>query len=266
MKKAIFLISTILVLVLLISFQTKEKSIKNTYAVIVAVADYQYINDLNFTVNDAQLFAKFLMSDEGGDIPSENIYLLTDKMAKKANIIHYGKKMFARASSEDRVIFYFTGHGTKGAFLPYDTDINGAEKVLYFSEIKEIFKTAECKTKLLFADACFSGSFKKKQIDKIKSGINEKENDEIEVALMLSSSGDETSLEMGKLRQGVFSYYLTHGLKGNADKDNNKLVTIEELHNYVSTNVKAKAKELNETQTPITFGKFDKNMVVAEMD
>jgi len=47
-------------------------------------------------------------------------------------------------------------------------------------------------------------------------------------ALFLSSKSEEeeTSLESSGLRQGVFSHFLIRGLKGEADADNDRLVTI----------------------------------------
>lgn len=279
MKKIKILIPLIILLCCSFRFDEKQVSYSNTYVVIVGIADYQNLSynsgDLRYTINDCNKLSKFLMSEKGGSIPAKNIYTLTNSLAKKANIIKYSKKIFTNAKENDRVIFYYSGHGMAGAFLPYDIKQNGNSllNVLYFDEIKEIFQAANCKTKLIFADACFSGSLKntsktvKKNIE--LKNINSKE---FEIAVMLSCKENETSLELSDLKQGIFSYYLINGLGGSADLDKNKFVTIEELHKYVALKTKNKAKEQIDgntkqphNQNPITFGSFNKNMIVSKI-
>ena len=93
----------------------------NTYAIIVGVADYRdfgpWDGDLVYSVPDAVGFRSFLMSKKGGSVPSSNILFLTDAQASKSNIISMGKALFAKAKKNDRVIFFFAGHGSKGCFM-----------------------------------------------------------------------------------------------------------------------------------------------------
>jgi hypothetical protein len=58
------------------------------------------------------------------------------------------------------------------------------------------------------------------------------------MVLMMSSKAEETSIEYRGLRQGVFSYYLIKGLKGEANSNRDKIVTITELYDYVKKNVR----------------------------
>lgn len=266
--KKIFLI-TFLAFNLILSAQ----SYNNTYAVVIAVADYENFSalngDLNFTINDAKKFTGFLMSKEGGSVPRENIYLLTEEKARKANIIHYTKKMFSRAKPGDRVIFFYSGHGAPGAFIPYDVRQTGAG-MLYFSELKELFRTANCKTKLLFADACHSGSLKKNTPKTFKKSLKKEANAEkgssINIAVMMSSRANETSIEKGDIKQGLFSYNLIEALSGKADSNHNGIVTIEEAFYYVYKATVSKSRyQSNHSQHPILFGDFDLNLVVAKV-
>jgi uncharacterized caspase-like protein len=81
---------------------------------------------------------------------------------------------------------------------------------------------------------------------------------------MLSSDKDQTSLEISSLNQGVFSYYLIAGLKGAADKNSDNTITISELYYYVRDNTYAFVKgRSKERQTPILFGSFDREMIIA---
>lgn len=262
------------VLFILLGMNMMALAYNNTYAIVVGVADYKNFvpgdGDLNYTVNDAVSFATFLKSKKGGSVPASNIILLTNAQASKENIIAKGKALFSKAKKEDRVIFYFSGHGSKGCFLPYDADDWG-NNLLYFREVKSIFRSAKCNTKLLFADACFAGSMKantaKKEVFKknLQKGI--KEAGKMNIAVMMSCQGDETSMELGSLRQGLFTYYLMEGLGGEANRDGNKFVTIQELYYYVYHKVQDRAAQCRppHKQTPELFGKFDLRLIVAKV-
>ena len=247
-------------------------SYENTYAILVGVADYKnfstYSGDLRYTVNDVNKFYDFLKSKNGGSVPAANMIVLTDANASKANILAKAKLLFSKAKSNDRVIFYFSGHGDRGCFLPYDADHNG-NNMLYFNEIKAIFRCAKCNTKLLFADACFSGSMKKKisknpeLLNKMEKSVKTSSN--MNIAVMMSCQGDETSLELPELRQGLFTYYLIQGLGGKANRDGSKYVTIQELFYYVYHKVQNRAATIGEQQTPELFGTFDLRLIVGKI-
>lgn len=239
---------------------------ENTYAIIIGVADYKNFapgdGDLNYTVNDALSFADFLKSKKGGSVPASNIVLLTDAQATKQNIITKAKALFSKAKKNDRVIFYFSGHGSKGCFMPYDAgDIGNSS--LYFKEIKSIFRSAKCDTKLLFADACYSGSMKN-GLENNSSQNGKKKDEEVNmnIAVMMSCTDNQYSIETSAFRQGVFTYYLMEGLSGKANRDGNSFITIQELYYYVYHKVKERS---GENQTPILFGKFDLRLIVGKV-
>lgn len=267
MKKRISLL-----LVLLMGMGGFVLAYNNTYAIIIGVADYKNYTtddgDLKYTINDAQSFAKFLKSKKGGLVPEANIVLLTDAQASKENIISKSKALFAKAKKDDRVIFYFSGHGSKGCFVPYDAGDIG-NTLLYFNEVKAIFRSAKCNTKLLFADACFAGSMKtglssNSEVRKsIEKGLKESSN--MNIAVMMSCQGDETSVESSEWGNGLFTYYLMKGLGGDANRDGNQFVTIQELYYYVYHKVQDKAAERGRSQTPELFGKFDLRLIVAKV-
>ena len=262
----------IITLALLMGISASLTAYENTYAIIVGVADYKNFapedGDLNYTINDARSFAAFLKSKKGGSVPAANIIMLIDAQASKENIISKGKALFAKAKKNDRVIFYFSGHGGKGCFVPYDVTKFG-DNLLYFNEVKSIFRCAKCNTKLLFADACFAGSMKKglSGNERIRKDMEKslKAASNMNIAVMLSCQRDETSMEMGLIQQGLFTYYLMEGLGGKANRDGNKYVTIQELYYYVYHKVKDMAAAVDHQQTPELFGKFDLRLIVAKM-
>ena len=271
--KKIGLIQIAVFLFIALSINNKAKAYNNTYVVVVAIEDYKNLpsgpgGDLNYTIDDATKFTKFLMSTKGGSVPKENIYFLTEEKAKKANILYYTKKMFSRAKTNDRVIFYFSGHGDVGCFVPYDVTLMGGN-LLYFSELKQLFRYAKCTTKLLFADACHAGSLKNSKSVKFQKALKKESNTKsysnYNIAVMLSSSANETSLETNEFKEGIFTYNIIRGLSGYADKNGNKKITIEELFNYVYKKTVKMGEERGNPQHPVLFGKFDLNLIVARL-
>ncbi len=85
------------------------------------------------------------------------------------------------------------------------------------------------------------------------------------IAVMLSSKANETSLELPKLQQGVFSYALIKGLKGKADENKNGVITIKELFYYVHEEALRISKDYDKQQTPVLFGNFDLNLIIGKV-
>ncbi|GAB3976134.1 hypothetical protein GCM10028806_35010 [Spirosoma terrae] len=242
-----------------------NKSFATTYAVVVAIADYLHFppsqGDLKYTVSDAQNFYNYLRSDLGGKVPQNQMRYLVNNHASKSNITAALRYLFKFAKPEDKVIFYFSGHGDHGAFIPYDFDKSEAS-TLFHREVKEIFKNCRAKTKICIADACYSGSITQKDIPRnIKSKLESKPA--IDVVILMSSRPNETSIESAKLHQGLFSHFLLEGMKGKADKDNNRQISIEELFQFVHSNVTSVSTyHYRSPQHPIAYGHFSRNLVI----
>ena len=79
-------------------------------------------------------------------------------------------------------------------------------------------------------------------------------------ALIMSSKAEETSLESSGLRQGVFSHFLIRGLKGEADANHDKIVTIGEIYDYINANVRSYT---GNRQSPVIKGTYDPRMPVS---
>lgn len=228
------------------------------WAMIVGVATYTSIKSLSYTDDDAYRVANFLQRPEGGAIPDEQIRVLIDEGATKNKILMQTRSLFNKADADDVIIFYFSGHGTEGAFLPYDFD--GKANKLLHSDISKILSESEAKSKICFADACHSGSLEKDLGKVINSYYDAWGKTSGGTALMMSSKAEETSIEYRGLRQGIFSYYLIKGMKGEANADNDEIITITELFEYVKKNVQIYTKN---RQTPVINGNYSKDMPIA---
>ncbi len=231
------------------------------WAVVVGVARYAHMPVLKYTDDDAYHIYAFLKSPEGGALPDEQIRILIDEDANRTNIVSAMRQTFLKADANDVVMLYFSGHGLPGSFLPVDFD--GYNNRLQHEEVKTIFEESKAKHKLCLADACHSGTLTamRTPLDgTLKKYYEAFENSRGGTALLLSSKGDEVSLEDQGLRQGIFSHFLIRGLKGEADADGNAIVTIAELYDFVHIKVR---KYTANAQSPTITGSYDERMPVA---
>lgn len=237
-------------------------SMPKVWAVVVGIASYTSMPTLRYSDDDAYQMYAFLKSPEGGAISDNQITLLVDENATKQQIISSLEQKFEAASENDLVIFYYAGHGLEGSFIPFD--YNGTENTkLLHKDIQEIFTSSKAKNKLFIADACHSGSSSENLRGNVKESMDKYykalANTSGGTALMMSSKAEETSLENKTIRQGVFSYYLIRGLKGEADFNADAIVSVRELFDYVQTQTR---QYTNYRQNPELYGLFDPNMPI----
>ncbi len=246
----------------------KDEAVR-IWAVIVGVANYQHMPALRYTDDDAYKFYAHLKSPEGGALPDEQLRILVDENATRQNILETMREVFLRADENDVVIFYFSGHGLPGAFIPVDYD--GYHHRLLHEEIKKILQDTRARHKLVIGDACHSGSLlalegmdllaARGPVDQtLHRFYSAFENARGGLALLMSSKEEEVSLEDSGLRSGIFSYYLIRGLRGEADADGDAIVSIGELYDFLYEKVRNYTAN---AQTPALTGDFDRRMPVA---
>ncbi|MEP7321511.1 MAG: caspase family protein [Saprospiraceae bacterium] len=234
------------------------------WSVVVGVARYDHMPVLKYADDDAYQIYAFLKSPEGGAIPDSQIKILIDEDATRNNIINAIQEQFGKADENDVVMLYYSGHGVNGAFLPIDFD--GYNNKLYHDEVNELMASSHAKHKLCLIDACYAGNMS--DANAVKADFSASLNNYYSIlnhekggtAFILSCKNREVSLEDSGLRQGIFSHYLIRGLKGDADRDRNKVVTVQELYDFISTQVKAYTGNV---QNPLIEGNYNPNMPVA---
>lgn len=233
------------------------------FSVVVGVSAYNHMPVLRYTDDDAYRFYAFMKSVEGGALPDEQVKVLIDEEATREMVLTTLTETFELAGPNDLVMLYFSGHGLKGSFLPIDFD--GFNNKITHDELTAIFSKCKAKYKFLIADACHSGSiFAMRGADEendeaIASYYQSLAKSVSGTALLMSSKGEETSLESSGLRQGVFSHFLIRGLKGEADLNGDKIISIQELYDYIYNNVRAYT---GNRQSPIIKGTYDPAMTV----
>lgn len=244
----------ILILILLTFCYSYARA--EVYAVLVGINIYDgTANNLNSAVRDAQSVYSFFRESA----PAENIVLLTDQQATRSNIIARMNEIFARATKDDIVVFYFSGHGIPGYFCPYD--VQGGNRGLSHSDVKQAFKRSRAGTKLCIADACFSGSIRGKKGQALNSSPNYRKSN---VVVIMSSRPNETSIEQNNPYgggSGLFTKYLLLALRGEADKNRDRRISVEELYRYLRHTIRTAS---NQTQTPVLYGNITAGSIVTK--
>lgn len=212
------------------------------HLVAVGIADYPgSANDLNLPAKDAKTM-EWLYKKNSNAVTT----LLLDSKATRSSILNAIRTTFKYASTDDIIVFFFSGHGYKGGFMAYDGSLS-------YDEVREAMNESHCKNKMIFADACFSG--------KMRQGNRpvKEEHKRSNVMLFLSSRDNETSIERRDMQNGFFTTALVAALRGKADINRNRTITAEELFKYVSYNVK---KLSGNKQHPVMWGHFSDDMPV----
>lgn len=235
-----------------------------TYAIVVGISDYKALSyatgDLRFADRDARQVVQFLQSKAGGNVPSSHIQLLTNQQATWANI-QQALMLFRQADTNDRVILYFSGHGMPDSFVPYDVAPGSQHKLLTYQAIKAAFHQSKATTKLCIADACLSGGMIQQTKQRnVAKAITQNVSAGGTVAMLLASRSTQYAVEDRRLAGGAFTHYLLKGLTGQADLNHDRVVTIRELHRYVSPHVRRTTRG---QQAPVFYGRFSDDLALA---
>jgi len=244
------------------------------YAVIIGISNYKNLppqGNLAYPEKDAENIYSTLISKEGGNIEFENVKKLVGPQATLANIKDALEVWLpSHAQEQDRAIVFFVGHGVtdkggRGYLAPYDIDPKRIAETGYpMDQLGEVLsKKVKARWKMLLTDACHSGKI---TVDTSSAQINESLRGLPQGFLTLTSSrASEQSFEDAQLAggNGVFSYFLVRGWKGEADVDpSDGVVTADELVTYVKREVRAYAKARGAQQTPLEFGDFPDDLIL----
>jgi hypothetical protein len=255
---------------------------KNMWAVIVGIDNYRHVRKLKYAVKDARaVYAHFV---EHVGLPQQNITLLTNEDANLTRLRStLGTYLKRKAGKEDSVIIYFAGHGsTEKDALSQDGDgltkyllpVDAKPDDLYatalpMNEISQIFNRIGSDRLIFICDACYSGASGGRTIsfDGIRANISDSFLDRMvrgKGRVIITASGpNEVSAEIDQLKHGVFTYYFLKGLRGEADADEDRLITVDELYKYISIEV---PRATQQAQHPVKKGAVEGQIVLGVID
>jgi hypothetical protein len=235
----------------------------SAYALIVGVNDYQdaRISDLRYAEADAQAVKEALSHPQYGVVPPENIRVLNGAEATYRNISLALEEHLVRQATkpEDVVFFYFAGHGAEGAHMsrgaayylvPHDADVrNLLSTAIEKGRLQFLWGAVGATRKVFITDACHSGGLQDMKV-LTASGFEAVEG----FITLAAARADQRSWELPRLGHGIFTYALTQGLQGGADREGGNadgFVSALELGNYLEAQVGKMAAEVGAEQAPI---------------
>lgn len=209
-----------------------------TYVMIVGVSSYQdSSNNLAQTTKDAKAF-KDVMAHQTKDIT-----ILTSKYANVENIKEKMHAICNRATSSDKIIFYFSGHGYSGGIAVYDGRIE-------YQTINDILASSLASAKICFVDACHAGS-----VNEVKDNVTAyKSPTSGNIIYLMACRANEYSAETPWIGHGYFTQALLKGIRGKADSDNDKRITVRELFTFVYNDVLHSTAKMEKQQHPQMIG------------
>ena len=138
---------------------------RQSLAVLIGVDRYaQGVSELRTAVADTKKLAEILYSDHGFETR-----VLLDEEATCAQLrALVTEELPKRISSEDRVLFYFAGHGIavesvdgpKGYILPQDAARDDIGRYFPMVELHDALSALPCRHVLVILDCCFAGALR----------------------------------------------------------------------------------------------------------
>jgi hypothetical protein len=232
------------------------------FALIIGISRYKNnlkgIPNLKYADEDARAIYDFLQKPTGGGFARENMLLLQNEQATTATVREALTQFVTRASENDLLLIFFAGHGAPDPFYPqnlylitYDTNFAEMEQTaLAMANVgKFVEQNVRSKRVVMFFDACHSAGLSTGGTRDLANNLANLYLQKLLYAqdgraIITSSDVNEASRESQKWGNGhgVFTYYLLEGLKGNADTNGDRLVSVGELFRYVQQKVRQDTK------------------------
>ena len=243
----------------------------NSIGVVIGVEQYKDIAPSPFAANDATVMAEYFKKVLGVEqiIVLKNEEVTYSKLDDLFNP-RSGDIASAIKPNVTDVFVYYSGHGIPDKngsttyLFPNDGKIANLENRAYpLPKFYSDLNSLKARSVTVLLDACFSGAARKSQNTiaanltgqkGIKLKINRPWESYTNFTVINSSTSDETSLGFDEAEMGLFTYYMTAGLKGYADKNKDHKITLGELKDYVISNVTEVSRKKSGIQTPEFFG------------
>lgn len=227
---------------------------EKTYAFIVGNENYNHVSKVQFALDDANSVASYCQKTLG--IPEGHIRVYRDatNMAMR-HIIDDIREVASVNNNDIHVIFYYAGHGVPNEadrsahLLPVDVRSSYIQECISVSDLYRDFNQLGVLSVTVFMDACFSGSTRGNDMLAAARGVVLRTNlsqPKGKIVAFSAATGDETAYPYNEKSHGMFTYFLLKKLKETAGD-----VTLGELGDYISANVKKVSLDVNQKlQTP----------------
>jgi formylglycine-generating enzyme required for sulfatase activity len=224
------------------------------YALLVG--NSQYINTSDFpvlpsAVRDIEALRQILVNPDRGDFANSDVTVLPD--ADETQIRRAISRLFLNRQPEDKLLFYFSGHGTLDKFRKFyltgiSTEGNDLIGTALSSDVlRDAMKQSRASQIVVILDCCYSGAFPKSMKAK-GSGIDViSELEGTGWAILTASDSTQYAFEQEGFDLSLYTHFLVEGLRTGAAARNKQIgITVDDLHSYVTEKVQL----ANDRMTP----------------
>ena len=233
--------------------QSNKKS-EDTYALIIANEEYQFVDDVNFAAHDGEIFKEYCIKTLG--IPERQIRYCANA---SYGVISGGVDWLKYALNNfegSKAIVYYCGHGipdekTGDAYIiPIDGKGTNTATCYSLNALYTTLANTKASSITYFMDACFTGANKEGSMLVAARGVAREVKKEVlegKSVVFSASSGDETAMTYPSKGHGLFTYFLLKKLQETKGD-----VSYAELAEYINRNVKRESLLINnKPQTPV---------------
>ena len=228
------------------------------FALVIGINEFKNPKlKLNYPVADADLFAATLKKVTAGLFDKVNIRKLTSADTTTSASIIREIKSFQSLRPDDLFVFYIASHGTvdEGEYFLITSNVGSlrTEKLktdaISQNMLKDAIANIPATKKLIIIDTCNAGALGEAiQVAMLTRGMSEDTalkilSRAVGSTILSASTSVQEALE-GYQGHGLFTYVLTEGLKGKADKGKTGYVKTTELADYVDNEVPLLAEKV----------------------
>ncbi|MFW9264189.1 caspase, EACC1-associated type, partial [Nostoc sp. CALU 546] len=218
-------------------------------ALLIGVSEYEPgLNPLPSAVRDVEAVYDVLLHPEMGGFAASDITLLKNPERQVVEIAI--ETLFSGRHKDDLLLLYFSGHGIKDDrgrlyLATRNTSKTKQGELIRSTSVSANFihdrmSESRSRRQVVILDSCFSGAF--------AEGMSAKDDGMIDIreqlggegrAVLTSSTSTQYSFEEEGQDLSIYTRFLIEGIKsGEADRDRDEFISIDELHEYASQKVR----------------------------
>lgn len=248
-------------------------------AVILGVERYRALPEARYAERDAALMRRYAVEALGVNDDVEHLYYRTGEGVTGGEL----RKLFGeagwlarRVTENTDLVVYFAGHGAPDAarrapyLLPADADPSYVSETGYaLGALYDRLARLPARSITILLDACFTGVSRGGQA--LQAGarptVLSVEHPALvrrQMAVLTAARDAQVAGDFPEARQGLLTYWIARGLRGEADADGDDAVTVAELARFAEVGVRTTAARLEREQRPLVIAR-DSLLVLARL-
>lgn len=252
---------------------------RDAIAVILGVDRYRALPVARFAERDAVLMRRYAVEALGVSDDVEHLYLRTGADVTGGEM----RKLFGetgwlarRVTENTDLVVYFAGHGAPDAarrapfLLPYDADpAFVTETGFALGALYDRLARLPARSITVILDACFTGLTRDGEslVRGTRPTVLSVEHPALlrrQMSVITAARDAESAGDLPEAQHGLLTYWIARGLRGEADANGDRAITIAELGRFAEFGVRETAARQDREQRPLTIAR-DSQVVLSRL-